>query len=88
MLASSLSFATKGPSAWSRVATGWKLADWFYVGPEVIAVADTDYRQLRLGVHATAFRFGPYEWSAGLGWTRDSDAGLGLYGRFDYLVRR
>jgi hypothetical protein len=70
------------------VATGWKVADWFYVGPDVTALADPDYRQLRLGVHATAFRFGPYEWSLGVGWARDSDNGSGLYGRFDYLLRR
>ena len=88
MLASSLSLSTIGPGVWSRVATGWKVADWFYIGPEVTALADTDYRQLRLGVHATAFRYGPYEWSASVGWARDTDDGSGFYGRFDYLVRR
>jgi hypothetical protein len=88
MLSASLSMSSIGPSVWSRVATGWKVADWFFAGPEVTALADTDYRQLRLGLHATAFRFGPYEWSAGLGWARDSADGSGFYGRFNYLVRR
>lgn len=88
MLSASLSLSSIGPNVWSRAATGWKAADWFYVGPEVIALADTDYRQLRLGMHATAFRFGPYEWSLGVGWARNSDEGSGIYGHFNYLVRR
>jgi hypothetical protein len=88
MLSSSLSLSSVGPGVWSRIATGWKVADWFYAGPEVTALADTDYRQLRLGAHATAFRFGPYEWSVGVGWARDTNDGSGLYGRLNYLVRR
>jgi hypothetical protein len=88
MLASSISFSTIGPSVWSRVALGWKASDLFYVGPELIGSADTDYRQVRVGVHATAMRYGPYEWSIGVGWARDTDDRDGLYGRFDFVTRR
>jgi hypothetical protein len=87
MVAASLSFASVGPNLWTRVATGWKVADWFYVGPETIAIATTDYRQLRIGAHATAIKYGPYEWSAGIGWAFDTDTTSGLYGRFDFLTR-
>jgi hypothetical protein len=88
MLAASLSFASIGPSAWTRVAVGWKAAEGFYMGPELIAAADTDYRQVRLGVHATAVKFGPYEWSIGAGWAGNTDEVRGIYGRFDFLTRR
>jgi hypothetical protein len=88
MLSSSLSFSSIGPGVWTRLAVGWKASELFYVGPEAIGAADTDYRQVRLGVHATAFRYGPYEWSIGLGWVRDTDDRDGLYGRFDFLTRR
>lgn len=88
MLASSLSFSSIGPGVWSRLALGWQAPGGSYVGPEVIGVAGRDHRQLRLGVHATALRHGPYEWSVGLGWARDTDDRDGLYGRFDFVARR
>jgi hypothetical protein len=47
-----------------------------------------DYRQFQVGMHATAFRTGDFEWSAAAGWTTDSDHRSGAYGRLGVLVRQ
>jgi hypothetical protein len=88
MVAASVSASTIGPNYWSRVATGWRLFDLAWVGPEALALAGSNYDQFRLGVHATSYRIGPLEWSAGLGYTRDSDKHNGVYGRLGVLTRR
>jgi hypothetical protein len=80
--------STVGPSYAIRAAFGWRFFDWVYLGPEAQATGSTDYRQLRLGLHATSFAIGPYEFSAGAGYVRDSDQRTGLYGRFGVLTRR
>jgi hypothetical protein len=81
------SYATIGHGYWSRVATGLRAFDTIYVGPEALAIGNDTYRQWRAGAHATALKFGPFEFSAGVGYVRDSDNRAGVYGRFDMLVR-
>lgn len=44
--------------------------------------------QLRAGAHLTAWRLGPYEWSAGLGWVTDSDDRAGAYVRLGMLTKQ
>lgn len=70
-----------------RGATGWRLLDAFYLGPEVQALGDGHYRQLRAGLHLTAWHTGAFEWSAGLGYARDQTNG-GAYVRVGILTRR
>jgi hypothetical protein len=88
MLAASVSGSTVGTSFWTRGAVGWRFFDWFWTGPEIGAQGDTAYQQLRLGVHATGFRTGPVEWSAGAGYAHDSDRRGGAYGRVWLLTRQ
>src|SRR5947208_2388552 len=73
MVNAGVSASTIGPNYWSRVATGWRLFDQAWIGPEALALGGSNYQQVRLGVHATAFKTDAVEWSAGLGYVRDSD---------------
>jgi Cellulose biosynthesis protein BcsS len=88
MVAAAVSASTIGPNYWTRVATGWRLLDWAWVGPEALALGGSNYQQVRLGVHATAFKTGQIEWSTGFGYVHDSDHHAGLYGRIGLLTRR
>lgn len=71
-----------------RAATGWRVFDRFYIGPEAQGFASGDYRQVRAGLHITGLRFGPLEWSAGAGFARDSDRQTGAYARLGLFSRR
>lgn len=70
---------------WARIAPGWQLPLGFYVGPEVEAYRERDYRKLRLGLHLTGLRLLGLEWRLSSGWQRTSDrpseayATLGLH---------
>jgi hypothetical protein len=88
MVAAGVSASTIGPNYWSRLATGWRIFDRIWVGPEAVALGGSNYQQLRLGIHATSFKTGPLEWSAGVGYTRDSDHRDGVYGRVGVLTRQ
>jgi hypothetical protein len=89
MVAADASISTIGVSYTARLAGGLKLLDLFYGGPELQAfAADRNYRQYRAGVHLTGLRTGDYEWSAGLGWARDSDDRSSIYGKLGMLTRR
>jgi hypothetical protein len=44
-----------------RAATGWRVSDLFYVGPEAQTFAADGYLQLRFGIHATGFKTGDFE---------------------------
>jgi hypothetical protein len=71
-----------------RGAVGWRLFDWFYLGPEAQALGDGPYRQVRVGIHLTAWRTGALEWTAGLGYASDKANGAGAYLRLGVLTRR
>jgi len=88
MLAGSVSASTVGTSFWTRGAAGWRVFDRFWAGPELGALGDTSYQQLRVGVHATGFKTGSLEWSAGAGYAHDSDRRGGAYGRVWLLTRQ
>ncbi|MBD3848954.1 cellulose biosynthesis protein BcsS [Bosea sp. SSUT16] len=70
---------------WARAAPGWQMPLGFYVGPEVEAYRERDYRKLRLGLHLTGLRLLGLEWRLAGGWQRTSDrpseayATLGLH---------
>ena len=93
MIAADLSATTIGPSHSGRLAFGWRLFDRFYFGPEIAGFTyDDNYRQLRLGLHLTGlrlapFNLGPFEWTLGAGWARDSDDRESLYARFGMILR-
>lgn len=89
MIAADGSISTIGLSYSARFAGGWKFFNMFYAGPELQAfTTDGNYQQYRAGVHVTGLRIGDYEWSAGVGWARDSDERSSLYGKLGMFVRR
>ena len=89
MFAADASISTVGPSYSARLATGWRLLDRFYLGPELGAFAAADnYRQVRAGVHLTGLRTAQFEWSAGLGWAGDSDRRSSVYGKLGLITRQ
>ncbi|QEL21209.1 cellulose biosynthesis protein BcsS [Bosea sp. F3-2] len=65
---------------WGRVAPGWQMPMGFYVGPEVEAYRERNYRKLRLGLHLTGLRFLGLEWRLSGGWQRTSDQPSEAYG--------
>jgi hypothetical protein len=88
MATTSVSLSTIGPNYWARAAIGWYLFDRAWIGPEILALGGDRYQQFRVGVHATAFRAGMFEWSAGMGYARDSDERNGAYLHIGVLTRR
>ena len=102
MAATNLSFSTIGYGYSARVATGVRLFDLAFVGPEAQilgcggyqsfhmgtwAFGCDNYWQWRAGAHVTALRTGAFEWTAAAGWVEDSDQRGGIYGRLGLLVR-
>ena len=88
MLAADASLTTIATGYSARLAYGWKLNDWFYLGPEAQNFACLGYRQVRVGAHLTALKTGAYEWSAAAGWASASDSRPGAYVRLGVLMRR
>jgi hypothetical protein len=89
MIAADATVSSIGPSYAGRAAFGWRIADAFYLGPEVGGFVSGDsYKQLRAGLHVTGFRFAWVEWSAGAGWAIDSDDRDGFYARLGLHMRR
>lgn len=89
MVGADASISSVGPSYSARLAFGWQLPGFFYIGPEISGFAQgSDYSQFRIGVHMTALKTHHLEWSAGFGWAFDSDERGSLYGRLGVLVRK
>lgn len=90
----------KAAATWTSVGTsyaldgavGWRVLETFYggfyAGPEAQAFGDGGYRQIRIGVHLTAFRVIATDCTLGLGWARDNDGHAGPYVRFGMVTRR
>jgi hypothetical protein len=72
-----------------RAATGWRVRDWFWAGPEVSVSGDASSRQTRIGAHITGFRGRTeyFEWSVGAGYVKDDLQRDGVYARFGMLIR-
>jgi hypothetical protein len=88
MLAADASLTSIAAGYSARIAYGWRLNDWFYLGPEAQGFACDGYRQLRFGVQMTGLKTGNWEWSAAAGWSDDSDRRTGPYLRLGVLTRR
>lgn len=65
---------------WGRVAPGWQIPAGFYLGPEIEAYRERDYRKLRLGLHLTGLRLLGLEWRLSGGWQKTSDRPSAYYG--------
>ena len=88
MLAADASLSSIAGIYSARIAYGWRLGDWFYLGPEAQTFACDGYRQFRFGAHLTALKSGLWEWSAAAGLADDSDRRAGPYLRLGLLTRR
>lgn len=64
---------------WGRLAPGWQVPAGFYVGPELEAYRESDYRKLRFGLHLTGFRLLGLAWRLSGGWQTTSDRPSALY---------
>jgi hypothetical protein len=91
MVAVAATWSSIGQGFGLQAAAGWRVLEpvygGFYVGPEVQTYGDETYRQLRAGLHLTAWKLGPYQWSGGVGWTMDTDDRSGPYVRFGVLTK-
>ena len=88
MIAADASVSSIGFSYNARFATGIRVFDWFYVGPEVQGFSAGDnYKQGRAGLYISGLRTGSFEWSTGAGWTMDSDHRSGAYGKLGVFAR-
>ena len=81
------SFASIGPTGSVRAATGYRLFDAMFVGPETAALWCGNFQQFQFGAHVTALRIDAVEWSAGSGWAMDSDRRSGPYLRLGVSAR-
>ncbi len=88
MIAADASLSSITNSYSARAAFGWRLHDWFYLGPEAQAFACIGFTQVRFGLHLTGLKTGQFEWSAAAGWARDSDHRSSPYLRIGVLTRR
>jgi hypothetical protein len=68
----------------ARAATGWRVYDSFFAGPEAQALWCVDYHEWRPGAHITAFRLSGLEWTAAAGAAIDSFNRLGPYAPASY----
>jgi Cellulose biosynthesis protein BcsS len=88
MLTSAFSASTNATSHSARAATGVRVFDQFWMGPEISASSDDFSRQYRIGAHLTGFKLAPFEWSAAAGYVTDSYHRSGIYGRIGVLTRQ
>jgi len=88
MIAADASLSSIATSYSARVAYGWRVKDWFYLGPEAATFACIGYNQFRLGIHLTGLKTEQWEWSAAAGWAGDSDHRTSPYLRIGVLTRR
>jgi hypothetical protein len=86
MVAADASATTVGPTTSFRAATGWRVFDTLFIGPETQMLWCADYRQLRLGIHFTGLHTDIFEWLLASGWARDSDGRAGPYLRLGVIA--
>lgn len=91
MIAADGSVSTLENSYNARLAAGWRMLPdtpyRFYLGPELQTFASGDYEQYRFGIHITGFKIDAAEFSAAVGWARDSDDRGSIYARIGALAR-
>jgi Cellulose biosynthesis protein BcsS len=81
------SLVSIGPTGYLRGALGYRVFDAAFVGPETAMLWCANFRQLEVGAHLTALHVGRSEWSAGAGWSMDSDRRTGPYLRLSVSAK-
>lgn len=88
MLSASASVTTIANGYSVRVASGWRVFDAGWIGPEIAISSDRFSEQYRIGAHFTGLRTGAFEWSLAAGYVQDSFHRSGTYARVSVLARR
>ncbi len=88
MIAADAALSSIVTSYSARIAYGWRLQDWFYLGPEAQTFACIGFTQVRFGIHLTGLKTDQWEWSAAAGWSTNSDHRASPYLRLGILTRR
>ena len=84
MVAGYGSYATVHNSYYTRLKAGWAIwDDELYFGPEVSALGDDFYSQIRIGGHLTGIRIGMLQFGIAGGYVNDRNEGNGAYGIVD-----
>jgi hypothetical protein len=73
------SLVSIGPTGYLRTALGYRVLEAAFIGPESAIFWCANFRQLEIGAHLTALRVGLSQWSAGAGWSMDTDRRSGPY---------
>lgn len=86
LIVGDVSLSSIATSHAARIAYGWRVAkelftDGVYIGPEAQYFGSDGYRQRRVGLHITSMKTEATEWSAALGFARDSDGHSSPYVR-------
>jgi len=91
MFAGDVSLSSIATSNSARIGYGWRVFEemlgGIYLGPEIQYFGLDGYRHLRLGAHLTSMKTEDVEWSAGMGWARDSQGRASPYVRLNILKR-
>lgn len=87
MVSADATLSTIATSYAVRLAAGWRVFDWFYVGPEGRIYGGGSYRQMRVGLHVTGVTFGSWDWQGSAGYGFDSDDQHGAYAQVGMTVR-
>lgn len=93
LIAGDASLSSIATSHSARLAFGLRVADeifngeGFYVGPEVQYFGADGYGHRRLGLHVTSMKTEATEWSAAVGYARDSDGYSSPYVRLNVSSR-
>jgi hypothetical protein len=86
LIAGDASLSTIVSSQSARLAFGWRIAedlftDGVYFGPEAQYIGSDGYEQRRFGAHLTSMKTDVTEWSAAVGFARDSTGRSSAYAR-------
>jgi hypothetical protein len=88
MVAASASATSIARGYSARAATGYRVFDVGWIGPEIAVSADRFSEQYRIGAHLTGVKMAGFEWSLATGYVHDSFDRDGIYGRINLLTRR
>ena len=62
---------------WTRASAGYKVWRDVFIGPEASLYRTEDYREWRVGAHATGLQLGRYTFRLSTGWRRDESSPKG-----------
>lgn len=83
MVTGTFSLSSANTAYYARLKAGYAVFDQVFLGPEVLALGDAFYRQVRAGLHLSGLKLGPVEFGLSGGYAYDRMRGGGAYGLLD-----